>query len=101
MDGAYWWKRNKNRKRLSASKYFSNVGTSNLKNEEFNWWKRHDDLVWFDLIWFESMVRNNLNVKGIVEIDMGRLDVIPYDDNDCMIGCKCNKCKQWKLINKV
>ena len=47
------------------------------------------------------MVRNNLNVKGIVEIDMGRLDVIPYDDNDCMIGCKCNKCKQWKLINKV
>ena len=36
MAGAYWWKRNKNRKRLSASKYFSNVGTSDLKDEEFN-----------------------------------------------------------------
>ena len=36
-----------------------------------------------------------------IEIDMGRLDVIPYDDNDGMVGCKCNKCKQWKIINKV
>ena len=36
-----------------------------------------------------------------IEIDMGRLDVIPYDDNDCMVGCKCNKCKRWKIINKV
>ena len=41
------------------------------------------------------------DVEANIEIDRGRLDVIPYDDNDCVIGCKCNKCKQSKLINKV
>ena len=30
----YWWKKNKNRKGLSASKYFSNADTSDLTDEE-------------------------------------------------------------------
>ena len=32
-------------------------------------------------------------LKPIIDIYKSRLDTIPYDDNDCMIGCKCNKCK--------
>ena len=32
--GVYWWKRNKNRKRLSASEQFSNADTSDLTDEE-------------------------------------------------------------------
>ena len=39
------------------------------------------------------------NMKPNIEIDRGRWNVIPYDD-DCMIECKCNKCKQWKLIKR-
>ena len=37
----------------------------------------------------------------INNIDKSRLDTIQYDDNDCMTGCKCNKCKQYKLINQI
>ena len=33
------------------------------------------------------------DMKPIIDIYKSRLDTIPYDDNDCMIGCKCNKCK--------
>ena len=32
--GVYWWKKNKNKKRLSASEYFSNADTSDLTDEE-------------------------------------------------------------------
>ena len=32
--GVYWWKRNKNRKGLSASEQFSNADTSDLTDEE-------------------------------------------------------------------
>ena len=27
------------------------------------------------------------------KIDKSRLDIISYDDNDYILGCKCNKCK--------
>ena len=33
------------------------------------------------------------NMKPDINIDKSRLDTIPYDDKDCMLGCKCNKCK--------
>ena len=32
--GVYWWKRNKNRKGLSASEFFFNADTSDLTDEE-------------------------------------------------------------------
>ena len=42
------------------------------------------------------------DIKPIIDIDKSRLDVIPYDDeDDCLIGCKCNKYKQWELINGI
>ena len=42
------------------------------------------------------------DIKPIIDIDKSRLDIIPYDDeDDCLIGCKYNKCKQWKLINGI
>ena len=41
------------------------------------------------------------DTKPNIDIDKSRLDTIPYDDNDCMIGCKCNKSKKWKLVNKI
>ena len=31
------------------------------------------------------------DTKPNIDVDKSRLDTIPYDDNDCMIGCKCNK----------
>ena len=32
------------------------------------------------------------DVKPDINIDKRRLEVIPYDDeDDCLIGCKCNK----------
>ena len=41
------------------------------------------------------------NTKPNIDIDTSRLDM-PYDDeDDCLIGCKCNKCKQWKLSNRI
>lgn len=33
------------------------------------------------------------NKKPNIKIDKSRLDIISYDDNDYMLGCKCNKCK--------
>ena len=33
------------------------------------------------------------DMKPIIDIYKSILDAIPYHDNDCMIGCKCNKCK--------
>ena len=42
------------------------------------------------------------DMKPIIDIEKSRLDIIPYDDeDDCLIGCKCNKCKQWKVINGI
>ena len=41
------------------------------------------------------------DTKPNIDIDKIRLDTISYDDNGWMIGCKCNKCKQWKLVNKI
>ena len=42
------------------------------------------------------------DMKPNINIDESRLDAIPYDEKDgCMVGCKSNKCKLWKLINKV
>ena len=33
--------------------------------------------------------------KPNIDIDKSRLDIIPYhEEDDCLIGCKCNKCKQ-------
>ena len=39
------------------------------------------------------------DMKPDINIDRTRIDVISYDDNDCTTGCKCNKCKLWKLSN--
>ena len=36
-----------------------------------------------------------------INIDKSRLDTIPYNENDRMIGCNCMKCKQQKLINEI
>ena len=34
-------------------------------------------------------------MKPDISIDKSGLDTILYDDeDDCLIGCKCNKCKQ-------
>ena len=42
------------------------------------------------------------DMKPNINIGKRRLDAIPYDDKDnCMVECKYNKCKLWKLINKV
>ena len=42
------------------------------------------------------------DMKPNINIGKRRLDAIPYDDkDDCMVECKYNKCKLWKLINKV
>ena len=41
------------------------------------------------------------DMKPNINIDKSRLATAQYDDNDCMIGCKCNKCKQYKLINQI
>ena len=40
------------------------------------------------------------NKKPNIEIDKNRLDIIPYDENDCMLGYKCNKCKYEGLLLK-
>ena len=41
------------------------------------------------------------DVKPDINIDKSRLDVIPYEDEDeCLIDCKFNKSKQWKLVNQ-
>ena len=35
------------------------------------------------------------DMKPDIRIDKSGLDTILYDDeDDCLIGCKCNKCKQ-------
>ena len=61
--GVYWWKRNKNRKGLSASEIFFNADTSDLTDEELQELNdKKDVIIWFDLIWFVNMVINNLNV---------------------------------------
>ena len=47
IGGINWWKRNRKRKGLSASEYFSNADTSDLTDEELQrikWWKRNDNL---------------------------------------------------------
>ena len=42
------------------------------------------------------------DMKPNININKSRLDTIPYDDNDdCLIGCKWNKCKQWELVNGI
>ena len=42
------------------------------------------------------------DMKPNINIGKRRLDAIPSDDkDDCMVECKYNKCKLWKLINKV
>ena len=42
------------------------------------------------------------DIKPNIDIYKSRLDVIPYDDkDDCLIRRKCNKCKLWKLGNKI
>ena len=42
------------------------------------------------------------NTKPNTDIDKSRLDTTSCDEeDDCLIGCKCNKCKQWKLTNKI
>ena len=42
------------------------------------------------------------DMKPNTNIDKSRLDIIPCDDeDDCLIGCKCNECKQWRLINRI
>ena len=42
------------------------------------------------------------DIKANTDICKSRLDVIPFDDkDDCLIRCKCNKCKLWKLANKI
>ena len=41
-------------------------------------------------------------MKPNINIGKRRLDAIAYDDkDDCMVEYKYNKCKLWKLINKV
>ena len=41
-------------------------------------------------------------MKPDISIDKSGLDTVLYDDeDDCLIGCKCNKCKQWKLVNEI
>ena len=41
-------------------------------------------------------------MKPDIRIDKSGLDTILYDDeDDCLRGCKCNKCKQWKLANEI
>ena len=41
-------------------------------------------------------------MKPNINIDKSRLDTSPYDqEDDCLIGCICNKCKQWELVNKI
>ena len=41
-------------------------------------------------------------MKPNINIDKSRLDTSPYDKEDgCLIGRKCNKCKQWELVNKI
>ena len=50
--------------------------------------------------YFQLFLYNN--TKPNIDIDTSRLDIIPYDDeDDYLIGCKCNKCKQWKLSNRI
>ena len=42
------------------------------------------------------------DIKPNIDIYKSALDVIPYDDkDDWLIRCKCNKCKLWKLANKI
>lgn len=42
------------------------------------------------------------DTKPIIDIDKNRLDVIPFDDkDDYLIGCKCNKYKQRKLVINI
>ena len=42
------------------------------------------------------------DMKPDISIDKSGLDTVLYDDeDDCLIGCKCNKCKQWKLVNEI
>ena len=41
------------------------------------------------------------NTKPNIDTDKKRSDIIRYDDDDCLIECKCNKCKQWELANRI
>ena len=42
------------------------------------------------------------DMKPNINIDKSRLDTTPYDDeDDCLIGCKCTKCKQWEPVNGI
>ena len=41
------------------------------------------------------------DMKADIIIDRSKLDIIPYDHNDCIIGCKCNKCRLWILSKKI
>ena len=42
------------------------------------------------------------DMKPNIDIDKSRLDTNPYDDeDDCLIGCKCNKCKQFEIVNGI
>ena len=43
--GVYWWKKNKNKKRLSASEYFSNADTSDLTDEELQELNDEKDMI--------------------------------------------------------
>ena len=47
-----------------------------------------------------NCIRDNTNSD--INIDKSRLDSIPYDDeNKCLIGCKCNKYKQWEIVSRI
>ena len=42
------------------------------------------------------------DMKLTINIDKSRLDTTPHDDeDDCLIGCKCTKCKQWEPVNGI
>ena len=42
------------------------------------------------------------DTKPNIDIDRSRLGIIPYDnEDDCLIGCKYNKCKQWELVSGI
>ena len=42
------------------------------------------------------------DMKPNIDLDKSRLDAILYDDEgDCLTGSKCNKCKQWELVNGI
>ena len=42
------------------------------------------------------------DMKSNIDIDKSRLDIIAYDEkDDCLIGFKCNNCKQWELVKGI